>query len=242
MADVAFVPIRGNANEIANTPRQDGQFLYTTDEGRGNKVYADVLRGDGTVDRVGIMGNYVSKDGDTIEGNLTVEGNVTLEQNLYFTSEVGAPIALKEIFKAVYPVGSIYMSTSSTNPASLFGGSWTPWGSGRVPVGINTNDSDFNTVEKQGGEKSHTLTIAEMPKHNHSYSRAGKYNSTNDCYITGPEVTISSVGYEGWVAGGVFWHEHSLEYETKTTEPKGNSTAHNNLQPYITCYMWKRTQ
>ncbi|WP_418361552.1 phage baseplate protein, partial [Thomasclavelia ramosa] len=52
-----------------------------------------------------------------------------------------------------YPVGAIYMSVSPTSPASLFGGTWTQWGSGRVPIGINSSDSDFNTVEKTNGTK-----------------------------------------------------------------------------------------
>ena len=59
--------------------------------------------------------------------------------------------------KAFYPVGAIYMSVSPTSPASLFGGTWTSWGSGRVPIGINSSDSDFNTVEKTGGSKEYEL-------------------------------------------------------------------------------------
>ena len=58
---------------------------------------------------------------------------------------------IQQFAKTMYPVGSIYMSTSSTNPSTYFGGTWVAWGSGRVPVGINTSDSNFNTVEKTGG-------------------------------------------------------------------------------------------
>ncbi len=56
----------------------------------------------------------------------------------------------QEIFKLIYPVGSIYLSVKKTNPGTLFGGTWVSWGSGRVPVGVNTNDSDFKTVERTG--------------------------------------------------------------------------------------------
>lgn len=55
-----------------------------------------------------------------------------------------------EIFNLIYPVGSIYISVVATNPSTYFGGTWVAWGSGRVPVGINTSDSDFKTVEKTG--------------------------------------------------------------------------------------------
>ena len=61
----------------------------------------------------------------------------------------------KTIFDLIYPVGSIYISVNSTNPGNLFGGTWVAWGAGRVPVGVNTSDSDFKTPEKTGGSKSH---------------------------------------------------------------------------------------
>lgn len=53
------------------------------------------------------------------------------------------------------------------NPENYIGGTWIAWGSGRVPVGIDIDDSDFNAIEKIGGEKSHTLTADEMPPHKH---------------------------------------------------------------------------
>jgi hypothetical protein len=68
----------------------------------------------------------------------------------------------------VWPVGSIYMSVESTSPAVLFGGTWTAWGAGRVPVGIDTGDTDFNSVEKTGGSKTHALTPTQIPEHKHS--------------------------------------------------------------------------
>ena len=49
----------------------------------------------------------------------------------------------------IYPVGSIYMSVNNVSPQTFLGGTWTKWGSGRVPVGVNTSDSNFSTVEKQ---------------------------------------------------------------------------------------------
>ena len=61
----------------------------------------------------------------------------------------------KTIFDLIYPIGAIYMSVNSTNPGNLFGGTWVAWGSGRVPVGVNTSDSDFSSPEKTGGSKSH---------------------------------------------------------------------------------------
>ena len=58
MANIAFIPICGNKNEIENTPRENGQFLYTTESNLPNQIYADVERDDGTIDRVSLAGTY----------------------------------------------------------------------------------------------------------------------------------------------------------------------------------------
>jgi microcystin-dependent protein len=118
----------------------------------------------------------------------------------------------KYIVDSIYPVGSIYMSTSSTSPATLFGGTWTAWGAGKVPVGINTSDTDFATVEKTGGAKTVTLTSSQIPSHSHG------------------------VGTIAGASAGA--HTHTMSGSTAAT---GSGGSHTNLQPYIVCYMWKRT-
>lgn len=131
----------------------------------------------------------------------------------------------KEIFNLIYPVGSIYMSVSSTDPSTLFGGIWERWGNGRVPVGINTGDGDFNTVEKTGGSKTHTLTINEMPAHTHEV----KYG------------TSSSVGLNADTSGEGYKLTYTLGgKQALNAISTGGNQAHSILQPYITCYMWKR--
>ena len=124
----------------------------------------------------------------------------------------------------IYPVGSIYMSVNSTNPSVYFGGTWKQWGNGRVPVGVDTTQVDFNIVEKTGGEKTHSLSTNELPQ-------------------TIPRTRIATSGE--WSLGE--WGSHNPNQEAWTSclsgqydVPIGNE-AHNNLQPYITCYMWKRT-
>lgn len=120
----------------------------------------------------------------------------------------------------IYPVGSIHLSVNSANPSTYFGGTWVSWGAGRVPVGVKTSDSSFSTVEKTGGEKTHTLTIDEMPAHAH-------YTGTWNDQGSGGAHFCSSL------SNNLF-----ANVDTGTT---GGSQPHNNLQPYITCYMWKRT-
>lgn len=124
----------------------------------------------------------------------------------------------------VYPVGSIYMSVNNTNPGTLFGGTWVAWGSGRVPVGVDTSDSDFSTIEKTGGEKTHELSINEMPSHTHAN------------YAKRTNVTINSSGNTI-----ISCHSSNTGASTGNNIGKtGSNAPHNNIQPYITCYMWKR--
>ena len=126
------------------------------------------------------------------------------------------------LLNLVYPIGSIYMSIDNTNPEEFFGGAWIPWGTGRVPVGIDINDSDFNTIEKTGGEKTHTLTVYEMPSHSHSINTANGQGNMEWGY---------QFSYDG----------HNSGYNG-IMQQVGGSQPHNNLQPYITCYMWKRVE
>lgn len=75
-----------------------------------------------------------------------------------------------------YPIGAIYLSIDSTNPTKLFGGTWEQIAQGRTLVGVDTSQTEFNTVKKTGGEKTHTLTINEMPSHSHTISNNGNTN------------------------------------------------------------------
>ena len=130
--------------------------------------------------------------------------------------------ALATIFNMVYPVGSIYMSASLSTAEAVnaaLPGTWQAWGAGRVPVGVDTSQTEFNTVGKTGGEKTHTLTISEMPSHQHTLG------STN-----------GAVGYTETVSLG----NNAQASYTSYTNFVGGGSSHNNLQPYITCYMYKR--
>ena len=127
-----------------------------------------------------------------------------------------------------YPVGSVYTSVVATNPNSLLGvGTWAAFGAGRVLVGINASDSDFNTVEEVGGAKtdSHTLSINEIPSHVHGYTGVqgtGNPDGSSDSVAAGQPTSyprLTELDYEG---GGAA-HSHDI------------------VQPYIVVYFWKRT-
>lgn len=214
------------------------------------------------------------------------------------------------------PVGHIRMETTNINPATYLGfGVWTLWGSGKVPVGVNTADTDFATVEKTGGSKTVKLTLAQIPSHAHTFTGTahshglnshthtyGKSSTTTGStkltvaqlpahiHYTVKEArgteALKSNNYLGKYAenaysdypyslrgisstnntegtgkttstGGSTGHTHSITVtSTNTGAASGNTAnatatgtigksgsdgAHSNVQPYITCYMWKRT-
>ena len=144
----------------------------------------------------------------------------------------------------VYPVGSIYMSVNNVSPQSFLGGTWVAWGAGKVPVGFASGDSDFGTVEKTGGEKTHKLTNGEMPSHSHlaNYKAGSARRSApgpNDGVMFVQNGAIEATQY--WqmdTQGTPYGNFLSLFVDIKDS---GSDEPHNNLQPYITCYMWKRT-
>lgn len=162
---------------------------------------------------------------------------------------------IQSFIKTLYPVGSIYMSVNATNPSAYFGGTWVAWGAGRVPVGINTADGNFNTVEKTGGAATVTLTTAQMPAHTHTFTGSSATTSSKGAHThnvgrdgdgaSGSSTyTVHSAGVSG--AGGTSptnsagAHTHTLTAKG-TNANTGGGGAHSNLQPYIVCYMWKRT-
>jgi microcystin-dependent protein len=136
-----------------------------------------------------------------------------------------------------WPVGSIFMSVSSTNPANYFGGTWSLWGSGRVPVCVNTSDSDFNSSEKTGGSKTVTLTTSQMPSHTHTIYQGMSDGRTSVKFGGHYSSTGGSNIYNTSVRGTTNDETTNIVKALST----GGGSSHTNLQPYITCYMWKRT-
>lgn len=149
-----------------------------------------------------------------LAGNVTGSTSFDGSQNVTITTVVDKLLP--------YPVGAIYTSVVSTSPASLFGGTWAAFGAGRVLVGINSSDSDFNQSQETGGAKTVTLTAAQsgLPSHSHT-QRGGGFNG--------------SIGSE---PGS---NINTNLGSTGTTGGQSASEAHENMPPYIVVYMWKRT-
>jgi hypothetical protein len=128
-----------------------------------------------------------------------------------------------EILAVVYPVGCIYTTTNSTNPASILGfGTWAAFGAGRVIVGVGTSDQAF-AGGITGGESNHTLSTAEMPSHTHGTSSI--YNNSD----------VPTTGANNGLRLNATANQNTVLDNT------GGGGSHNNLQPYIVAYYWQRT-
>lgn len=158
------------------------------------------------------------------------------------------------ILETTHPVGSLEINTSGINPSEYLGGEWESFGSGRTLVGVDSSDSDFDTVEETGGEKTHTLTTNEIPAHTHGSKSlvgtwanwgegSGMVSSTANGYkVTGIVSAVGDNNQYGWgTATGRDNDNTSLKIDaTHEHNSVGGGQAHNNLQPYITVYFWKR--
>lgn len=132
-------------------------------------------------------------------------------------------VTISDVLKLAYPIGAIYTSVVSTSPATLFGfGTWSAFATGRVLVGIDAAQTEFDVVEETGGSKTHTLVAAEMPAHVHDINVPSSASG-------GALKTALDTNASGATDGG------------NDTSSVGGGGAHNNLQPYIVCYFWKRT-
>ena len=135
------------------------------------------------------------------------------------------------IADAVYPVGAIFTTVtayadSAAVVTAIGGTTWVAFGAGKVLIGVDASDTDFDTVEETGGSKTHTLTTDEIPAHDHSNGAWDELVRT-----TGSNTHVSSDS-----SGG----EMDIVQSGQISSVGGGS-AHTIVQPYITVYMWKRT-
>ena len=172
-------------------------------------------RGDGTVSATSpLILNSGTDYGATLPSNPDTD-------QLFFQT-VGSNFVLDNI----YPVGSIYMNVNSTNPETLFGGTWEQI-QGRFLLGMSSS----YPAGSQGGEEEHTLTSGEMPSHKHVATRARDADDIPDNYG-------GSAAAYGFVAGDSSNGNAGYVYNTSAT---GGGQPHNNMPPYLSVYIWKRT-
>ncbi len=145
----------------------------------------------------------------------------------------------KKLIDLIYPVGSIYISVNNVSPQLFIGGKWEAFAQGRTLVSVDASQTEFNVVNKTGGEKAHTLTVGELASHeghmygnNASSGYANRGGDTNSYYMSS---SIAGLGaYENRPYKKIGNEMVMVGFS------RGGGEAHNNLQPYITVYMFKR--
>ena len=161
------------------------------------------------------------EDKTSIKENPVAEANKVTAENI---NEIK-----KAINDLIFPIGSIIINASELfDPNSSYGGTWEQFARGKTLIGVDDTDSDFNTSEMTGGEKTHKLTIEELAKHNHRGNPIYYTNSTSHKHskMSGKLAEAPENGQDG----GVF----------ASNDLVGSDKPHNNLPPYITVYFWKR--
>ena len=179
----------------------------------------------------------------TVGGTLDVTGVPTVptqsagNNTTRAASTAFVTTAVAALTAAAYPVGAIFTTTtvyadSAAVVAALGGTTWVAFGAGKVLVGLDSGDTDFDAASETGGAKtisagtsgSHAITTAEMPAHTHTEVAPGRgaHNAG------GTSVSSSGVTQNTGSTGGGGGHTHT-------------TPAHSLVQPYIVVYFWKRT-
>lgn len=221
----------------------EGEILYCLAQASEAKHIPSFAEGPG----FSITWDFCFKTSNTapFDVNLNPVGLVNIEQYQVHTAEIGS---LKssivnldgriedlnaDLLERVYPIGSIYIyiyiSVSNIDPSTSFGGIWERYAKGKTLVGVDESDIDFSTVSQSGGEKLHKLSEKEIPAHSHGENPVlwmWDGNKKDGANITG------STNCNTIIANST---------QKLSTGSTGGEQSHNNLQPYVTVYMWIRT-
>lgn len=193
---------------------------------------------------------YIWSTGDMLSGNR------------FNNLETQYDAAMSMVATTLWPVNCIFITVSAIAPATLLGfGTWTAFGVGRVLVGYDASQAEFNLAEKTGGEKTHQLTINEMPSHTHIQDSHNHTQNAHNHNQTAHSHSLS--GFNNFVdvanAGtttpiidnsGTFTTNGTVAVNQATTavnqdtvavnQNTGGDVGHNNLQPTIIVRFWKR--
>lgn len=317
---VKFTVTNTAANPKLNVNGTGAKPIYY----RGAAIGASAIRSDDTHtfryngkqwDYVGVIdsntwkANTASSDGYVKKGGgnpnkawgTDTDGNPGWRDMDEFLETSNLKSVVKSLILASHPIGSIEVNVTGANPSTYLGGTWVAWGSGRVPVGVNSSDADFSTPERTGGAKSrthahtvpghvhavgahahsipnHAHTMAHthvVPSHSHKiddhrHTQTMRFQSNyveaaggGVKYTNGESVPTNVIytGYDGskntWTSGDLTTNGASTSNTgTASNMSTNNSAVFNSgncgdfasgnasfsiLQPFITCYMWKRT-
>ena len=174
------------------------------------------------------LGGYPKTGGD-IEGNVNIDGDISIMPDYAFedlySKLFGSTSKAINIFDIIFHIGYVIATTNTDfDPNKILPWqNWERFAKGKTLVGVDEEDSDFEGALLTGGEKTHMLTIAEIPSHNHAATMETTANKL------GGGSTYSRFNDNGTPTSGIV-----------NIGNTGGGEAHNNLQPYTTVYYWRR--
>lgn len=296
-----LLAVKGNDSGVTivdDLESEHADYVLSAKQGKELKEITDNIKNN-TTTIANSEGGFSCGSGATKGKGMQFRGFTICDEN--------GKIPVERLFDAIYPVGSIYMSTSATNPGTLFGGKWEAFAQGRTIIGNGTSDRAFAAGD-QGGASTHTLSANEMPSHTHSYTRgdsiqgtaitesqmpshrhrlltytghtrqgmSNTYSPGSDSGDLGNYWCVAGTGADSWAnnnntsqqtgtkyasgysdcakygsksnitqpiienKGSGEAHTHGLTTSSQNTGSNGAGASHNNLQPYIVTYIWKR--
>ncbi len=216
-----------------------------------------------------------SEKSKKLEGTIEIL-NTTMSTSTPQTSTNGEPpipgqglgdMTYAELMLEIYPVGSVFTSLSNTNPSEMFGGTWERIAGGKTLVGVDEDDTDFESANLTGGSETHlhavqdhTLTSDEIPAHTHTTvaqtipsSGVHQHQMYHDLWSGGSGGSWRYKATTNRVQGAIkstadATHSHTIPaHNTSANEGlygahnHGNTTTNSSMQPYVTLYIWKRT-
>ena len=185
--------------------------------------------------------NYVlpKASSNTLGGIKIGEGLNISEDGTVSTNNTGG-ISQADLLDLIFPIGRGFIDFTDTDYSNYLGGTWERELVGMFPIGYNPNDPDFNTIGKTGGEKTHKLTLTEIPSHNHSIRYRNLARGIGDAKFNIPNngtanTFLSSYRYNN--GNNLVNPSDSNAYYAANT---GGGQAHNNLPPFQVVAYWKR--
>jgi len=208
---------------------------------------------------------------DAVEDNSIVGASIVGNDLVFSKGDGVTTINAGRVIPPLYfswPVGTIFMNTSATNPASLLGGgTWVRWGKGRMPISLDEANARWDVAEDTGGADTVTLAIAQIPSHAHGGGTTGQsadhshggYTDSQGSHQHGYQYPNDAAGAAAgsmnyWrpyrTAGATDWggaHTHNIATYGASNDhshgvyAEGGGGAHENMPPFIAVYMWKRT-
>lgn len=202
--------IKGDTNEGFDIENSYDIEVIVTDE-LSTVIYSYLIQSGKPA--IAIYGNKLSL-GNKFDENLS-DYSLQLWGNI---SHDGKPFSQITALD-VYPVGSIYMSTNNVDPGTIFGGTWE-----QIKDKFLLASGDTYSLGDIGGEATHTLTVNEMPSHNHRQTVTAARSGSGTTYVS-------------WNANNLFGNTDTAARNTLNT---GGGKAHNNMPPYLVVSVWQR--